>query len=101
MFPKNFVHILCAALSIALFSPSIFAQSSRSSAGFTLEQVMSGPFPSDLTVQPKGKRIAWAVSARGVRNVWIADAPSFAARQVTHYTDDDGGQMASVRLTST
>jgi dipeptidyl aminopeptidase/acylaminoacyl peptidase len=89
---------LLLLLAFALSALLAFAQSGRG-AGFTLEQVMSAPFPSDLTAQPKGKRIAWAVSAKGVRNVWIADAPPFAARQVTHYTDDDGGQIASVRLT--
>jgi dipeptidyl aminopeptidase/acylaminoacyl peptidase len=66
---------------------------------FTLEQVMSSPFPSDLTVQPRGGRIAWVFTAKGVRNVWIADAPDFRARQVTRYAGDDGQAIASVRLT--
>src|SRR6476660_3827899 len=95
-----------AYLILTLCSMTAFAQSagaksdsSASSAAFTLAQIMSSPFPSELVAQPNGQRIAWAVSAKGVRNLWIADGPSFAARQVTHYTEDDGGQILSVRLT--
>ena len=65
---------------------------------FTLEQVMSAPFPTNLAVAEHSGRIAWVFNAKGVRNVWIADAPDFKARQVTKYTDD-GTPIASVRLT--
>ena len=37
--------------------------------------------------------------SKGGRNVWIADAPAFAARQVTHYQGDDGQDIFSLRLT--
>jgi Tol biopolymer transport system component len=67
-------------------------------ASFTLEQVMSSPFPDNLTTAKKANRIAWVFNAKGVRNVWVADAPNFTARQVTHYTDD-GTPIASLRLT--
>ena len=60
---------------------------------------MSSPFPTDLTAASTGERIAWTSAFRGVRNVWVADGPSFAAKQVTRYTEDDGMQIASVRLT--
>ncbi len=68
-------------------------------ARFTLEQVMSSPFPSQLTAAERSGRIAWVFDAKGVRNIWVADAPEFSARQVTHYTADDGMPLASVRLT--
>ena len=67
--------------------------------GFSVEQVMSSPFPEGLTTAAHAPRIAWAFDAKGVRNVWIADAPGFVARQVTHYSDDDGMALASLRLT--
>jgi dipeptidyl aminopeptidase/acylaminoacyl peptidase len=66
---------------------------------FTLEQVMSSPFPSDLTAARQMGRIAWVFDSKGERNVWSADAPNFEARQVTHYQGDDGQQIASLRLT--
>jgi Tol biopolymer transport system component len=68
---------------------------------FTLEQVMSSPFPSQLTAAKAGSRVAWVFDAQGVRNVWVADGPDFvkSGRQVTHYTTDDGQPIASLRLT--
>jgi len=70
-----------------------------SASNFTLEQVLSSPFPSNLVAAKRSGRVAWAFNAKGVRNLWIADAPNFAARQVTHYSDDDGLPIASLRIT--
>ncbi|HEV2990855.1 MAG TPA: prolyl oligopeptidase family serine peptidase [Candidatus Angelobacter sp.] len=87
------------ALSALLFIiASVFSASAQNSS-FTLEQVMSAPFPSDLTAAQNAGRIAWAVNIKGERNVWTAAAPNFEARQVTHYQGDDGQQIVSVRLT--
>ena len=66
---------------------------------FTLEQVMSSPFPTGLVAARNAKRVAWVVNFKGVRNIWIADAPGFAARQITQYAGDDGEPIASLRLT--
>src|SRR5881409_1979555 len=63
---------------------------------FTLEQVMSSPFPSELTVSKRGDRIAWAFDAEGKRNIWLAEAPTFAARQLTHYDKDDGAELTDM-----
>jgi dipeptidyl aminopeptidase/acylaminoacyl peptidase len=70
-------------------------------APFTLEQVMSSPFPSELVAAEQGSRVAWVFDAKGVRNVWVADGPDFAktARPVTHYSQDDGQPIASLKLT--
>ena len=87
---------LLASLVVAtlfLVSQPLFGQQR-----FTLEQVMSAPFPTELSVAEHAGRIAWVFNAKGVRNVWIADAPDFKARPVTRYTDD-GTPIASVRLT--
>ena len=67
---------------------------------FTLEQVMSSPFPHDLVAADKADRIAWVFQSKGVRNVWVADGPDFKdAHSITHYTADDGQEIASLRLT--
>jgi dipeptidyl aminopeptidase/acylaminoacyl peptidase len=63
---------------------------------FSLEQVMSSPFPSELTVSKHGDKIAWAFDAEGKRNVWIAEAPAFTARQLTHYNNDDGQELTDL-----
>jgi len=68
---------------------------------FTLEQVLSSPFPSELVAAMHGSRVAWVFDAKGIRNVWVADGPDFigTARPVTHYSTDDGQPIASLRLT--
>jgi hypothetical protein len=63
---------------------------------FTLEQVTSSPFPSELTVSKRGDRIAWAFDAEGKRNIWIAESPAFNARQLTHYNNDDGQELTDL-----
>ena len=77
------------------------ARMSGAQSCFTLEQVLSAPFSSDLVSSTQSNRVAWVFEIRGVRNVWIADGPDFArtARQVTHYKEDDGQSIASLRLT--
>lgn len=60
---------------------------------------MSSPFPTALTAAAKANRIAWVFDSRGERNVWVADAPEFAARQVTHYEGDDGQDIFALKLT--
>jgi dipeptidyl aminopeptidase/acylaminoacyl peptidase len=66
---------------------------------FTIEQVLSAPFPYGLTSAAHALRVAWVFDNKGERNIWVASSPDFAPRQVTHYKGDDGQQIASVRLT--
>src|SRR4051794_9813230 len=67
---------------------------------FTLEQVMSSPFPHDLVAADKADRIAWVFNSKGVRNIWIADGPDYKnAHAITSYTADDGMELSSARLT--
>jgi dipeptidyl aminopeptidase/acylaminoacyl peptidase len=68
-------------------------------SSFTLEQVMSSPFPTALTSAAKANRIAWVFDSKGERNVWAADAPDFATHQITHYQGDDGQDIFAVKLT--
>jgi dipeptidyl aminopeptidase/acylaminoacyl peptidase len=88
------------SLLVLVFAACSIAQNpSSAKPGFTLEQVMSSPFPTALTSAAKANRIAWVFDSRGERNVWVADAPDFAGRQVTHYQGDDGQDIFAVKLT--
>ena len=74
--------------------------SAQNAAGsFSLPQILSSPFPTNLVAAEHAGRIAWVFSIKGERNVWVADAPNFEARQVTHYTGDDGMPIAALKLT--
>ncbi len=86
--------IWTAALLLAMAS-AVYA----APGGFTLEQVLSFAFPDGLVAAHGADRVAWTFNIKGVRNVWIANGPDFSARQVTHYSDDDGQAIASLRLT--
>ena len=66
---------------------------------FTLDQVLGAPFASDLVAAHRGSSVAWIVNQRGARNVWVAAGPSWQARQLTRYQDDDGQEIESLTLT--
>jgi dipeptidyl aminopeptidase/acylaminoacyl peptidase len=84
---------LIASLIVALS----FSIAPRADAdGFTLEQVMSSPFPSELIASQSGDRLAWVFDAEGKRNIWIADAPAFKGRPLTRYAKDDGQEITSL-----
>ncbi len=57
-------------------------------------------FHPNLVAASHSPRVAWVFDAKGVRNIWVADAPDFAARQITHYDGDDGLPIASLRITA-
>ncbi len=69
---------------------------SQSRDEFTIEQVLSAPFPSGLVTAPKGERAAWLFNARGKRNVWAAAGPDFKARQLTRHDQDDGQELSEL-----
>ncbi|HLV96869.1 MAG TPA: hypothetical protein VKS44_16875, partial [Candidatus Acidoferrales bacterium] len=57
---------------------------------FTIEQVLSAPFPTDLTPAPAKGLFAWVFNAEGKRNVWVAKPGSgrsgYSSRQLTNYS---------------
>src|SRR6266496_3915301 len=90
---KTSLHHAAAAAVAVSFPLCCFAEA------FTVEQVLSAPFPWQLVAAKQAPRVAWVFDSKGERNVLVADAPDFVPRQVTHYKGDDGQQIASVRLT--
>ena len=76
----------------------IFAVAVRAQGKFTLEQVLSAPFPDDLTAARTGNRLAWTLDDQGKRNIWVAEGPDFRARQLTNYMEDDGQELSSLRF---
>src|SRR5437879_6890493 len=66
------------------------------SAPFTVDQILSFPSPENLVASPAGATIAWTFNERGVRNIYVAEGPEFAARRITSYTDDDGQELTQL-----
>src|SRR5579859_319682 len=88
--------LTCAALRYAAAQPN--ANPDRK---FTLDQVMSVPFVSDLTAAPAGGRVAWIANAKGARNIWVARPGTHEpAQQITSYTEDDGEEISDLAWTA-
>ncbi len=66
---------------------------------FSLEQVLSGAFPTDLTAASRTGKVAWVLDERGARNLWVAEAPDYQGRRLTNFTDDDGQEIAEIAWT--
>ena len=81
------------------FFTSVFISTTAFGQSFTLEQVMSSPFPTQLTSASHASIVAWVFNNKGSDNVWIASGPDYAGRQITHYSGDDGQRIASLKLT--
>jgi dipeptidyl-peptidase-4 len=66
---------------------------------FTLQDVLSAPYPMDLVSAAKAGRIAWIMNDRDARNVWTAAAPDFRPVDLTGYVRDEVFQIDEVQLT--
>jgi dipeptidyl aminopeptidase/acylaminoacyl peptidase len=87
-----------AAFAAALSVSQPVRVAATASTSFTMEQIKSYPFPSELTASATGSRIAWAFNERGARNVWVAEGPDFKARRLTSYETDDGQELTSLAI---
>jgi dipeptidyl aminopeptidase/acylaminoacyl peptidase len=63
---------------------------------FTIPEIMGAPFASELVAAPRTSRVAWLQNEAGRRNVWIAEAPQWTGRRVTHFDQDDGQDIADL-----
>jgi dipeptidyl aminopeptidase/acylaminoacyl peptidase len=87
--------LLLALVIFLFFPPRTPAQSS-----YTLEQVMSAPFPTHLTASKTGGRLAWTLDQQGRRNIWVAEAPEFHVRQLTKFETDEGQALSDLNFSS-
>ena len=91
---RNSLLLICCITFVAVICTA------ASPRPFTLEQVMSAPFPSELTAAPSGAKVAWVFNAQGSRNIWVAevspDGGKFLARQLTSYSGDDGQEVGEL-----
>jgi dipeptidyl aminopeptidase/acylaminoacyl peptidase len=84
----------------AVWSDSPKAAPQGGGRPFTVEQILGFPSSENLVASPAGATIAWTFNERGVRNIYVADAPGFEARKVTTYTQDDGQELTQLSFTN-
>ncbi len=77
-----------------------FLPLTASSQSFTIQQMLSAPFPVGLSAAPAKGRIGWAANLDGRRNIWLAEpvanGKGYTSRQLTHYSDDDGQELTNL-----
>ncbi|MDH5405510.1 MAG: DPP IV N-terminal domain-containing protein, partial [Candidatus Aminicenantes bacterium] len=89
-FSRLALAILLSLLLTLLLPHGLYAQS------YTLEDILSTPFPSSLIASPKVDRVAWVFDNCGMRNIWVAEGPDYKARQLTDYDQDDGQEIGEL-----
>lgn len=83
---------------LLFLSVLILSSNKALSQSFSLENVLSYPFPTELTSSATGSRIAWAMNEKGLRNIYVAEGPEFTPRKLTAFTKDDGQEISSLTL---
>src|SRR5882724_10214197 len=94
---KRLTAVIVTAFSVALFFPVVPLRAQQS---FTLEQVMSAPFPSNLTAAKSAPLIAWVLDEQGKRNIYVAEAADFKTRRLTTYLEEDGQELSSLQFSA-
>jgi len=101
--PRTFVLVLAGIALLVIGAPWAIASGPAASnpqePAFTIEQVMSYAFPSELIAAPTGERIAWLANDGGLRNVWVAEGSDWTPRRLTSYLEDDGQVLSGLTFT--
>ena len=100
-------HYSACALALIAVAQVAVAQGnpaeSRQFPAFSIEDVLSAPFPTTLRASHLTGRLAWVFNADGSRNVWMADRDptgSYMARALTSYTGDNGVEISELEWRS-
>jgi dipeptidyl aminopeptidase/acylaminoacyl peptidase len=92
---------ILAVVSVAVLAGAAGRAIAQTTAGgFSIEQITSYPYPSELTVAPTGARFAWVFDERGVRNIYAAEGPDFQPRKLTSYASDDGQELTNLSISA-
>ena len=62
----------------------------------TLENLMSAPMSSHLTVSLTGDKIVWVEMVKGVRNIYLATPPQYLPLKLTNFDKDDGIDISNL-----
>ena len=60
--------------------------------------LLSVPFPSNLIGSGDGNTITWVFNDKGERNIFIAKAPDFEAKNLTSFVGDEGLEISNLQL---
>src|SRR5690606_17047734 len=84
--------LLLLSAYVLLFCLNISAQ------GDSLKDWLKTPYVSTLSAASSNNTLVFQVNQEGVRNIYKASAPDFKVEKITNFTDDDGLELTSVKL---
>src|SRR5581483_3466260 len=86
---------------MAVLVVALLAGSTAVAQSFTLQQVMSAPFTSELQAAPAGGRLLWIANQEGKRNIWVAEksGSAYTVHRVTSDDADDGVDLGDISWT--
>jgi dipeptidyl aminopeptidase/acylaminoacyl peptidase len=67
---------------------------------FSLEEVLSAPYPMDLVSAKDADRIAWVFNTEGAKNIWTAAGPDYIPVNLTGYGRDEVFEIPDVAITN-
>ncbi|MEL6943940.1 MAG: S9 family peptidase, partial [Bacteroidota bacterium] len=65
-------------------------------AQYSIQDILSAPFPSDLTAASQSEKVAWVLNVEGVRNIWMLEGEVNQAKPLTNFTADDGQAISQL-----
>lgn len=83
-----------------IFLTFFFSPAKAQKEAFSMEEVISNPFPSNLSASTQTDRIVWAFNEEGHRNLFVAEGSKYKTRQLTSYNSDDGQALSSVSISA-
>jgi dipeptidyl aminopeptidase/acylaminoacyl peptidase len=94
------LRLLAAAAALLLASACLSPLNAQTPASpqptpFTLQQILSAPYATNLTAAPTGNLFAWVEHTEGRNNLFLG-GPGHAARQLTRFTADDGRDITAL-----
>jgi dipeptidyl aminopeptidase/acylaminoacyl peptidase len=91
--------VVCALVAVSTAASTGSVDLSDVARGFTIQQALGAPFPSDLTAAPARGRLAWVFNAQGKRSIWVGEPGSdgaYTTRQLANYSVDDGQDLGEL-----
>ena len=90
---RSWLLIVCILVNLGFAGVAIAKRT------FTLEQILSAPYPMHLVAAKNADRLAWVFYIEGERNVWTAAAPDFKPVNLTCFLKEEVFEIPDVQIT--
>ncbi len=87
--------IAALTFSLTVSLSATLASAQQLPEKFTIPQVLSSPFPTELVSSGDGSMVAWIFDERGASNVWVARAPEWRGERLTNFPAETGLEVST------